>query len=66
LLHELSTDTQQSTVSKFLGAIFEQSLERVARCCLSLFIDGVFDLRGFSAYVGFVNTKLPGIGMKAS
>jgi hypothetical protein len=66
LLHELSTDAQQSTVSKLLGAVFQQSLERVARCRLSFFVDGVFDLRGFSAYGVFVNIKLPGIGMKAS
>jgi hypothetical protein len=66
LLHELSSDTQQSTVSELLSAIFEQSLEGVARCCLPLFVDRVFDLCGFSAYVGFVDIKLPRVGMEAS
>jgi hypothetical protein len=66
LLHELPTNAQQSTVSKLLGAVFQQSLERVTRCSLSLFIDGMFDLRGFSTYVVFVYIKLPWIGVESS
>jgi hypothetical protein len=66
LLHELPTDAQQSTVSEPLGAVFQQGLEGVARGCLSLFVKSMLDLRSLSAYVIFVDIKLPRVGVKAS
>ena len=66
LLHELPTNAQESTVSELLGAVLQQSPEGVARGCLSLFVNGMFDLRSFPAYVDLVDIKLPRIGVKAS
>lgn len=65
LLHKLPADTEQHAVSEFLLAILEQCCPRATRCSFPLLINGVLDLGGFSAQVGFIYIQLTAIGVEA-
>jgi hypothetical protein len=50
LLHELTTNSEKRTEAEALSAVLQQSLERVARSCLTLLVYRMLDLCKIALY----------------